>query len=90
MVRPSSDSRLRPAFLSWEDISLTETITLGQYIFPRAQGLYAIQSGNVGTSLVVQWLRLCTPDAGGSGSIPGQGTGVSNAAVKIKYSMCLH
>ena len=26
------------------------------------------------TSLVVQWLRLCTPNAGGPGSIPGQGT----------------
>ena len=28
----------------------------------------------VGTSLVVQWLRLCTPNSGGLGSIPGQGT----------------
>ena len=28
----------------------------------------------LGTSLVVQWLRLCTPNAGGLGSIPGQGT----------------
>ena len=28
-----------------------------------------------GTSLVVQWLRLCAPNAGGPGSIPGQGTG---------------
>ena len=27
-----------------------------------------------GTSLVVQWLRLHTPNAGGPGSIPGQGT----------------
>ena len=27
-----------------------------------------------GTSLVVQWLRLCTPNAGGLGSIPGQGS----------------
>ena len=27
-----------------------------------------------GTSLVVQWLRLCTPNAGGLGSIPGWGT----------------
>ena len=27
-----------------------------------------------GTSLVVQWLRLCAPNAGGPGSIPGQGT----------------
>ena len=26
------------------------------------------------TSLVVQWLRLCTPNAGGPGLIPGQGT----------------
>ena len=27
-----------------------------------------------GTSLVVQWLRLRAPNAGGPGSIPGQGT----------------
>ena len=27
-----------------------------------------------GTSLVVQWLRLHVPKAGGPGSIPGQGT----------------
>ena len=26
------------------------------------------------TSLVVQWLRLCTSTAGGEGLIPGQGT----------------
>ena len=26
------------------------------------------------TSLVVQWLRLCAPNAAGPGSIPGQGT----------------
>ncbi|TEA39746.1 hypothetical protein DBR06_SOUSAS31510016, partial [Sousa chinensis] len=25
-------------------------------------------------SLVVQWLRLCAPNAGGPGLIPGQGT----------------
>ena len=28
-----------------------------------------------GTSLVVQWLRLCAPNAGDPGSIPGWGTG---------------
>ena len=27
-----------------------------------------------GTSMVAQWLRLCAPNAGGSGLIPGQGT----------------
>ncbi|TEA36925.1 hypothetical protein DBR06_SOUSAS210044, partial [Sousa chinensis] len=28
----------------------------------------------LGTSLVAQWLRLHTPNAGGPGLIPGQGT----------------
>ena len=28
-----------------------------------------------GISLVVQWLRLCAPNAGGPGLIPGQGPG---------------
>ena len=27
-----------------------------------------------GISLVVEWVRLCAPNAGGPGSIPGQGT----------------
>ena len=30
--------------------------------------------GGGGNSLVAQWLRLCAPNAGGPGSIPGQGT----------------
>ena len=29
---------------------------------------------NSGTSLVVQWVRLCTPNVGSLGLIPGQGT----------------
>ena len=29
---------------------------------------------NSGTPLVAQWLRLCAPNAGGLGSIPGQET----------------
>ena len=33
-----------------------------------------------GTSLVVQWLRLHTPSAGGVGSIPGWGTKMPRAA----------
>ena len=32
------------------------------------------KSEQIGTSLVVQWLRLCAPNAGGLVSIPGQGT----------------
>ena len=33
-----------------------------------------------GTSLVVHWLRLCAPTAGGTGSIPGRGTKILHAA----------
>ena len=39
--------------------------------------VYTLKSLNCvcfGTSLVVQWVRLCTPNSGGPGSIPGQGT----------------
>ena len=32
-----------------------------------------------GTSLAVQWLRLCPSNAGGKGSIPGQGTKIPHA-----------
>ena len=34
----------------------------------------AEKKAHVWTSLVVQWLRLPTPNAGAPGSIPGQGT----------------
>ena len=34
-----------------------------------------ILKSQMGTSLVAQWMRLCAPNAGDLGSIPGQGTG---------------
>ena len=33
-----------------------------------------IENNFLGTFLVVQWLALCTPNAGGLSSIPGQET----------------
>ena len=33
-----------------------------------------IENRVIGISLLVQWLRIQAPDAGGLGSIPGQGT----------------
>ena len=33
----------------------------------------------LGTSLVAQWVRLRAPNAGGPGSIPGQGTKIPHA-----------
>ena len=38
------------------------------------------------TSLVVQWLRLHAPSAGGLGSIPGQGT----RSHKLQLRVCSH
>ena len=37
----------------------------------------------LGTSLVVQALRLCTPNAGGSGPIPGQVTGSHTPQLRV-------
>ena len=34
-------------------------------------------------SLVVQWLRLCAPNSGDLGSIPGQGTRSHRPQLKI-------
>ena len=42
----------------------------------------------VWTSLVDQWLRLHNPDAGGLGSIPGQGTASRMTATKVDASVC--
>ena len=39
-----------------------------------------------GTSLVVQWLRLCAASAGGLGSIPGQGTRSHVPQLKIPHA----
>ena len=46
-----------------------------------------------GTSLVVRWLRLCAPTAGGTGSISGGGTKIPHAAYrgqrnKTKPAVC--
>ena len=44
------------------------------YIFRPPPTTVISQEGTTGISLVVQWLRLCSPNAGGLGLIPGQGT----------------
>ena len=43
------------------------------YLSNKKHGLPIHQKLLFGTSLVVQWLRLCAPNSGGLGSIPGQG-----------------
>ena len=41
--------------------------------------------GNSGTSLVIHCLRICAPNAGGPGSIPGQGTRSHMLQLKIPH-----
>ena len=38
------------------------------------QKKFIVKNSYGGPSLVVQWLGLCAPNAGGLGSIPGRGT----------------
>ena len=61
----------------------------------RLSGAAVKVGGNPKTSLVVQWLRLCAPNAGGPGLIPGQGTRphmpqlkILSAAMKIEDPGC--
>ena len=42
--------------------------------------LGSVERKQRGTSLVAQWLRLCTSSAGGRGSILGQGTKIPHAS----------
>ena len=50
-----------------------------------------VKMSMAGTSLVVQWVRLRTPNAGGLGSIPGQGTrSHMHAATKSLHAATKH
>ena len=50
-----------------------------QSIFNHSFIQHVVNNRDRGTSLVVQLLRLCTLNAEGTGSIPGQGTKIPHA-----------
>ena len=52
----------------------TKLFTFVRYFVMIRVGLAIFKIKNLGTSLVVQWLRLCAPDARGLGLISAQGT----------------
>ena len=43
--------------------------------------------GFLGASLAVQWLRLHTPNGGGTGSVPGQGSNILQINKVLKKSL---
>ena len=49
----------------------------------RARGCSQQRASVAGASLVVQWLRVRAPNAGGPCSIPGQGTSSHTLQLKI-------
>ena len=71
----SSDTRIQ-ADCTWSSISSTmvKPAHMEGSVAEEAQGFLTPYRPGGGTSLVVQQLRLCTPNAGGLGVIPGQGT----------------
>ena len=46
----------------------------------------ALKHSCLRTSLVVQGLKLCSPNAGDAASVPGQGTKIPHAATKTQCS----
>ena len=59
----------------------SQKVTLTQYTCTQLVFFFFFfnKTNKTGTSLAVQWLRLCTPNAGGPGSIPRWGTKVLHA-----------
>ena len=55
-------------------------------IYPNSGINHTLNYPGTGTSLVVQWLRLHAPNAGGPGSIPGQGTRSLMPQLKIPHA----
>ena len=53
------------------DSCIMQTLPHRTSTFPK--NIFFFLNGTVGTSLVVQWLRICISTAGGPGSIPGWG-----------------
>ena len=49
-------------------------------VLPQHSVYTTVKNSPPGTPLVVQWLRLCVPNAGSISSIPGEGTKIPHAS----------
>ena len=59
--------------LSWSKCLRAE-VSIGIFMWNPILKNCCLKEPSLGTSTVVQWLRLSVPSAGGLGSLPGQGT----------------
>ena len=69
-----------------EDVVKRKPFMLGWELIYTAILEDNMRFSQIGTSLVVQWLRLRALNAGGPGSIPGQGTRSHMPQLKIPHA----
>ena len=63
------------------NVSTAGNIYILKYIWGKGDCMTVVKGTDFqGTSLTVQWLRLYTPNVGGTGLIPGQGAKIPHAA----------
>ena len=60
------------------------TVWATKEVHEYAAALSYSRKDTMGTSLEVQWLRLCAPNGGGTGSIPGRRTKILHCTAKRK------
>ena len=67
-----ADKHMQRCSISSASSEMQIKTTMSYYFI--ATGMAILKKDRLGTSLAVQWLRLHTPNVGGPGSIPVQGT----------------
>ena len=72
---------------SSQQVPISKDVVINTYFFDNEDVVFLqVEEINLGTSLVVQWLRLHAPNARGLGSIPGQGTRSHMPQLKILHA----
>ena len=67
----------------YNSVGLTQSQSCATMTTINFRTLPSLQKETLGVSLGVQWIRLYTPNAGGPGSIPSQGTRSSMLQLRV-------
>ena len=84
LKREYGDLNLRTTDLPHRKIKYSGSLVIISLV--EKQSEFADQEVFMGNFLVVQWVRICTSNAVGPGSILGQGTKIPRATTKSKHS----